>query len=189
MTFLFFDILNAFLASSCIFVQIKKYLRWRGVKIFLQNGSATRKSQVGWPLTFYLKEQYAASFCRSCFKYEVRSLNTQHFHFSYKNVLFMGQSDLDPRKIDLNLYGNLPIEILYQYAYIAQLERLNYLIITTFLRKGSAYRCEITWEQERGFNGNDVTWTSIHWKNECIIPTQYEIYLIHCQWEPSSTSD
>ena len=139
MTFLFFDILNAFLASSCIFVQIRKYLRWRDVKIFLQNGSATRKSQVGWPLTFCLKEQYAASFCRSRFKYEVRSLNTQHFHSycSYKNVLFMGQSDLDPRKIDLNIYGNLPIEILYQYAYVAQLERFNYGTITTFLRKGS----------------------------------------------------
>ena len=35
----------------------------------------------------------------------------------------MGQSDVDPRKIDLNLYGNLPIETLYQYAYVAQLER------------------------------------------------------------------
>ena len=33
----------------------------------------------------------------------------------------MGQSDLDPRKIDLNLYWNLPIELLYQYAYVAQL--------------------------------------------------------------------
>ena len=55
----------------------------------------------------------------------------------------MGQSDLDPRKIDLNLYGNLPIEILYQYEYVAQLEKLNYGTITTCLRKGSAYRCEI----------------------------------------------
>ena len=56
----------------------------------------------------------------------------------------MGQSDLDPRAIDLNLYGNLPIEILYQYEYVALLERLNYGTITTCLRKGSAYRCEIT---------------------------------------------
>ena len=58
----------------------------------------------------------------------------------------MGESDIDPRKIDLDLYGNHPIEILYQYAfiYVAQLERLNYGTITTFLRKGSAYRCEIT---------------------------------------------
>ena len=147
MTFLFFDILNAFLASSCIFVQIRKYLRWRDVKTFRQNGSATRKSQVGWPLTFCLKEQYAASFCRSRFKYEVRSFkNTQHFHSycSNKKVLFMGQSDLDPRKIDLNLYGNLPAEILYKYEYVAHLERLNYGAITIFLRKGSAYRCEIT---------------------------------------------
>ena len=56
----------------------------------------------------------------------------------------MGQSDPDPRKIDLNLDGNLPNEILYQYAYVAQLERLNYGTITTFLKKGSAYRCEIS---------------------------------------------
>ena len=55
----------------------------------------------------------------------------------------MCQSDLDPRKIDLNLYGNLPVEILYQYEYVAQLEKLNYVTITTCLRKGSAYRCEI----------------------------------------------
>ena len=49
----------------------------------------------------------------------------------------MGQSDLDRKKIDLNLYGNLPNEILYQiYTYVAQLERLNYGTITTFLRKG-----------------------------------------------------
>ena len=43
----------------------------------------------------------------------------------------MGQSDLDPRIIDPNLYGNLPIEILYQYAYVAVREiqlRDNYNI-------------------------------------------------------------
>ena len=121
MTFLFFDILSAFLASSCTFVHIRKYLRWRDVKISLQNGSTIRKSQVGWPLTYCLKEQYAASFCRSRFKYEVRSLHTQSFHSycSYKNVWFMGQSDLDPRKIDPSLYRNLPIEILYQYVNVA----------------------------------------------------------------------
>ena len=66
----------------------------------------------------------------------------------------MGQSDIDLRKIDLKLYGNLPIEILYQYAYVAQLERLKYGTTTTFLRKGSAYRCEITLAQDQGFNGN-----------------------------------
>ena len=56
----------------------------------------------------------------------------------------MGQSDLDPQKIDPILYGNRPIEILYLYAYVAFSERLNYGTITTFLRKGSAYRSEIT---------------------------------------------
>ena len=45
--------------------------------------------------------------------------------FAQAKYLFMGQSDLDPRIIDLDLYVNLPIEILYQYEYVEQLERLN----------------------------------------------------------------
>ena len=69
----------------------------------------------------------------------------------------MGQNDLDPQTIDLNLNVNLAIEILYQYEYVAQVEGLNYGTITACLRKGSAFRCKITWEQEQGFNGNDVT--------------------------------
>ena len=44
----------------------------------------------------------------------------------------MGQSDL-------GLNVNLPIEILYQYEYVAQIERLNYGTITACIRKGSAY--------------------------------------------------
>ena len=133
MTFLFFYVLNAFLTSSCIFVQRRKCLRWRYVKMF---GDL-------WP--FASKSKIAASFCRSGFKYGVRSLNTQHFHSycTYKNVLFMDQSDLHSRTIDLNLYGNLPIEILYQYEYVVQLEKLNYGTITTRLRNGFAYQCEI----------------------------------------------
>ena len=55
----------------------------------------------------------------------------------------MGQSDIDPRTIDLNLNVNLPIEILYQYEYVAQVERVNYGTITACLSKGSAYRCKI----------------------------------------------
>ena len=85
MTFLLF---NVFLASSCIFVQRRKYLRGRYFKIFLKNGGATKKSQVGWPLTFCLKEQYAPSFYRSRFKYGVRSLNTQHFHSYFSRKMF-----------------------------------------------------------------------------------------------------
>ena len=69
----------------------------------------------------------------------------QHFHnyCSSKNVLFMGQNDLDPRTIDLNLNVNLAIEILYQYEYVAQVERLNYGTMTACLRKGFAFRCKI----------------------------------------------
>ena len=45
----------------------------------------------------------------------------------------MGHSDLDPRRIDPNLYVDLPIEKLYQYEYIAQLE--NYGIITMYKKE------------------------------------------------------
>ena len=55
----------------------------------------------------------------------------------------MGKNDLDPRTIDVNLNVNLAIEILLQYEYVAQVERLNYGTITTCLRKGSAFRCKI----------------------------------------------
>ena len=95
-----------------------------------------------WPLT---SKSNTHLFYRSCFKYGVRRLNTQHFHSycSSKNVLFVGQNDLDPRTIDLNLNLNLAIEILYQYEYVAQVERLNYGTITACLRKGSVFRCKI----------------------------------------------
>ena len=38
----------------------------------------------------------------------------------------MGQSDLDSRTIEQNLYVNLAIEMLYQYEYVTKLERLSY---------------------------------------------------------------
>ena len=69
----------------------------------------------------------------------------------------MGQNGLDPRTIDLNINVNLAIEILYQHEYVAQVDRLKYRTITACLRKGSAFRCKIKYEQEQGFNGNDVT--------------------------------
>ena len=55
----------------------------------------------------------------------------------------MGTNDLDPRTIDLNLYVNLAIEILYQCENVAQVGRLNYGTITACLRRGSAFRCKI----------------------------------------------
>ena len=82
----------------------------------------------------------------------------------------MGQNDLDPRSIDLNLNVNLAIEIMYQYEYVAQVESLNYGTIAAYLRKGSAFRCKIKWDQEQGFNGNDVTWSLVYFQNECIVP-------------------
>ena len=47
----------------------------------------------------------------------------------------MGQSDLDPRTIDLHLNVNLAIEMLYQYEYVTHVERLNYGAITACLSK------------------------------------------------------
>ena len=55
----------------------------------------------------------------------------------------MGQNDLDPRTIDLTINVNLTIEILYQYEYVAQVEKLNYGTVTSCLIKGSAFRCKI----------------------------------------------
>ena len=55
----------------------------------------------------------------------------------------MGKNDLDPRTIDLNLNLTLAFEILYQYEYVAQVERLNYGTITTCLRQDSAFRFKI----------------------------------------------
>ena len=52
----------------------------------------------------------------------------------------MDQGDLGPRKININLNVNLPIDILYQYKYVAQVERLNYGTITAYLRKDSGTR-------------------------------------------------
>ena len=87
-TFLF-NILSACLAPSCIFVQRREYLRLRNVKIFRQNGSVTRKSQVCWPLTVRLKMRYAATFYHSHSKYGIRSLNTQHFQSYYSGKMFL----------------------------------------------------------------------------------------------------
>ena len=61
----------------------------------------------------------------------------------------MGQNDLDPRTIDLNLNVNCAIEILYQYEYVAQVERLIYGTITACLRKGP---CAQYHEYVNGFN-------------------------------------
>ena len=66
----------------------------------------------------------------------------------------MSQSDLYSRTIDLYLYGNRPIEILYQYEYVAQVERLNYGTITASLRKGS--KQDYVGTRAR-FSRNDVT--------------------------------
>ena len=102
-------------------------------------------------------------------------------------MFFMDQNDLDPRTIDLHLNVNLAIEILFQYEYVAQVERLHYGAITACIRKGSAFQFKIKSEQEQGFNGNDVTWSWVYFQNECIVPRLYAIYSIHR--EPSSISD
>ena len=135
-----------------------------------------RSHRLTWPLTFCLKDQYAAfCFYRSRLKCGVRSCNF-HINCNRKNDLVLRQSGLDPRAIDPTVYVNLPIEI-YQYQYVAHSESLNYGIITTCLRNGSAYQCNITTIKEQGVNGkNDVT--STLWnlkKNACIVPPQFEM--------------
>ena len=165
---------RVFLSSSCIFVHRKKYLRWRDDNVFLENGNATRKSQVDLTFDLLPKRSVRRFIYRSRIKYEVRSLNIQnlHIHCNRKYDLSLSQSDLDPRVIDLTLCVNLTIETLYQYQYIAQFETMKYGII----RNDSAYECDITKEKEQGWNGNDVMWTFSNFKNECIVPPQFEIW-------------
>ena len=69
----------------------------------------------------------------------------------------MGQNDLDPRTMDLNLNVNLAIEILYQYEYVAHVERLNCGTISACLRKVLRFDARLSRNKSKGFNGNDVT--------------------------------
>ena len=47
--------------------------------------------------------------------------------------MLIGQSDLVPRTIDMDLYVNLLLEIFYQYEYVAQLERQWEHVLETVL--------------------------------------------------------
>ena len=93
----------------------------------------------GW-LTFDLLPQRAICTLFLPFTFQIlsRSLNTQHFHSycSCKNVLFMGQSDLDPRTIDLILYVSRPVELWYKDDYVVQTGRQNYGTIIILSLKG-----------------------------------------------------
>ena len=164
---LFLNILSVLLLLSCICVQRWKFLQWIDVKVFLEKWNPTRKSQIDWPLTFGIKDQYTASFYRSRINNGPESLKTQNLYSSCnrKHYWFLSQSEFDPREIDLTLYVNLYTEILFQYQYVLQSERMDYGIIKRCLRKSSAYRSDITKGKEQGLNRNDVTWTLVNLKN------------------------
>ena len=138
-TFLFFNILSVFLASSCIFVQRRMYLRWRDVKILLQ-GVASQAGDTDSSRAPVLISGLQGSVnvhrgalllvpqwqCISSFVFYIQK-------WSGSNWPWLS-------KIDLDIYENLSFEILYQYEYAAQLERLHYGPITICLRKGPAHR-------------------------------------------------
>ena len=118
-TFWFFNVLSISFWSLCIFAQSRQNSWWRDVKIFLHNQSAFRKwlkSHVGWPLNFWLEDQYAASFYGSSFKFGVGSLNTDNFHnyCTSKIVLFMSHRYLDLRTIDQIIFASLSNNIFFQ---------------------------------------------------------------------------
>ena len=137
-TFLSLDVLGVFQSSSFIFFRSCMHLWFKGVKVFCQKQSATRELQEGWPLTFWLKDQYFASFSRLSLEFEVRSLIIAKIkrYWPGKNAPFLSHSDLDLQKSDPFLYGSIPFMTMYQYQYVVQPDRLNYGTIGTCLRKG-----------------------------------------------------
>ena len=57
-------IVSVFQSSFFIFFQSWTYLWLRGIKKYFVRNKVKEESQEGWPLTFRLKDQYVASFCR-----------------------------------------------------------------------------------------------------------------------------
>ena len=146
-TFLSFDVLGVLQSSSFICFRSWMHLWFKGVKIFRQKWSATRELQGGWPLAFWLKDQYLASFSRLSFEYEVRSIiiATIQRYCTGKNAPILSHGDLGLKKIDQLLCGSIPFMIIYQYRYVVLPYRLNYGTIGTCLRKGlciSLTNCE-----------------------------------------------
>ena len=103
------------------------------------------------------------------------------------NVSFVSHSDLDPRKCFLFLYASIHFVVVYQCYFAAQPNRLNNGRFEHVLEKGSEYRWEITWEQQKGQNGNDVRFTWNLLKKYCVLPLQCKITLLH--EKPSSTGN
>ena len=56
--------------------------------------------------------------------------------------------------------------IMDQYSYDVQPDRLNYGTMEHVLEKGSAYRWQIARGKQRAKNGNDVSFTWSHLKND-----------------------
>ena len=140
------------------------HLWFTGVEIFCQKESATRELQECWPLTFWLKDQYLASFLRLSFEYEVRSLIIAKIsrYFTGKNAPFLSHSDLDLQNIDPFLYGDIPFMIMYQYQYVVQPDRLNNGTIGTFLRKGL---CISMTDCEGTTTGIERKWRQLYMKS------------------------
>ena len=140
------------------------HLWFKGIEIFCQKESATRELQECWPLTFWLKDQYLASFLRLSFQYEVRSLIIAKIskYFTGKIAPFLSHSDLDLLNIDPFLYGDIPFMIMYQYQYVVQPDRLNNGTIGTFLRKGL---CISMTDCEGTTTGIERKWRQLYMKS------------------------
>ena len=80
-------------------------------RISCQKISVPRKSQEGWPLTFWPKVLHVAPAFHLLLEYEVRSLEIEniHSHCTRNNGLFMSHNDLDLQTGDLKLYECLPV--------------------------------------------------------------------------------
>ena len=154
---------------------------FKGVKTFYE-------LQEGWPLTFWLEDQYLTSFLRLSFEYEVRSIIIVKIerYCRIQNAQILSHRDIDLQTIDPFLYGSIPFMIMYQF--VVQIDRLNYGTITTCLRKRL---CISMTDCDRTTMGLERKWRQLYMKSSekmmNLIPRQCEMKTII--EEPSSTGN
>ena len=74
----------------------------------------------------------------------------------------MSHNDLDLQTDDLKLYGCLPVVMKYQAEYVLLNHIQKYGSTIAYPRKGCAFLQRIMKEHNQRGNGNDITFTFLH---------------------------